>query len=593
MAEGGIGLSLGVVSAVIQTYSAVTTAYDTYLGIKEFPSAYQELRVGLLIERYKLELWANQALSEEEQERAKLSQKYWPLWELLDSIFNQMLEAFRRGDQTMETYLQHTRLRRTVTFSGNVQILGFWACKSNNTNIVADGDLSENVSLAVKSHQKHPVVGFSQKVKFVLRDKKKMEQLITKLGFWNDSLDKMTSRLDQESSRRRLRSRLSTSDITQLQHLEAAASIFAHPDIQRMANIRTVIEQGTQSEMHEVPQSIANASPNSFLDSTSKYQIDQSQLHFHEMPYQTDQVRVMATYRQDSVIVDWRYCQEDTWRTKNPAAFRLRTANLTKILNSDLRPLNLSILHCVGYLDQNSDITGYAFRLPPDALPGQKPVTLYQLLTRVKSGNDIPDLGERFELAKALVSTLFEIHNIGWMHKNIQPKNILFWPKRDVNGDFNLSKPYLMGFDISRPDQPGEFSEKPPNRPEDDIYRHPDYRGEKKSFFQPSFDLYSLGIILYEIGMWRNVASQPKHRNSRTSSDPKDPQYIEKTVMSGPVLELKRYTGIRYRDAVVACLSRELDAVWEKQGVDRQNQLNTYLEQVQNKIVDAIAHCSA
>jgi len=33
--------------------------------------------------------------------------------------------------------------------------------------------------------------------------------------------------------------------------------------------------------------------------------------------------------------------------------------------------------------------------------------------------------------------------------------------------------------------------------------------------------------------------------------------------------------------------------VWEKQGVDRQNQLNTYLEQVQNKIVDAIAHCSA
>jgi len=63
--------------------------------------------------------------------------------------------------------------------------------------------------------------------------------------------------------------------------------------------------------------------------------------------------------------------------------------------------------------------------------------------------------------------------------------------------------------------------------------------------------------------------------------------------MSGPVLELKRNTGIRYRDAVVACLSRELDAVWEKQGVDRQNQLNTYLEQVQNKIVDAIAHCSA
>ena len=42
-------------------------------------------------------------------------------------------------------------------------------------------------------------------------------------------------------------------------------------------------------------------------------------------------------------------------------------------------------------------------------------MTLHQLLTRHKQGSDIPDLGERFELAKALASTVFEIHNIGWM----------------------------------------------------------------------------------------------------------------------------------------------------------------------------------
>jgi len=88
--------------------------------------------------------------------------------------------------------------------------------------------------------------------------------------------------------------------------------------------------------------------------------------------------------------------------------------------------LGISILHCVGYLDRNINVTGYAFRLPRDAEPGKTPVTLHQVLTRSKSAKDIPDLGECFDLAKALVSTLFEIHNIGWMHKNIQPKNVIF-----------------------------------------------------------------------------------------------------------------------------------------------------------------------
>ena len=239
--------------------------------------------------------------------------------------------------------------------------------------------------------------------------------------------------------------------------------------------------------------------------------------------------------------------------------------------------------------------SGYAFSLPPDALPGQKPITLHQLLTRVKSGSEIPDLGERFELAKALVSTVFEIHNIGWMHKNIQPKNILFWSKPGTDDEPNVSKPYLMGFDISRPDQPGEMSEKPPIRPEDDLYRHPDYKGATPKSFQPSFDIYSLGVILFEIGLWRSVgpSSQRPRSASRSHSDTGDPLYIEKTVMSGPIMDLKRFTGIRYRDAVTACLNREFDAVWEGQGSDRQKQLKVYLGQVQTKVVDPIAYCSA
>jgi hypothetical protein len=139
MAEGGIGIGLGAVSAVLQTYGAVASAYDVYLDLKEFPTAYQELRVGLLIERYRLELWANQVLSEEEQEQAKLSRKYWPLWELLNLIFHKMLEAFRTGDHTMEKYGQRMGSSNIVESSGNGFCLGLWAGVRTNLTVLQMG----------------------------------------------------------------------------------------------------------------------------------------------------------------------------------------------------------------------------------------------------------------------------------------------------------------------------------------------------------------------------------------------------------------------------------------------------------------------
>ena len=77
-----------------------------------------------------------------------------------------------------------------------------------------------------------------------------------------------------------------------------------------------------------------------------------------------------------------------------------------------------------------------------------------------------------------------------------------------------------------------------------------------------------------------------------------DPQYIETLLENGSVRDLKRYTGAKYRDAVVACLQRDFDAVWEQepppQGAqERQEQLQTYLHHVQRTVVDTIALCNA
>lgn len=303
------------------------------------------------------------------------------------------------------------------------------------------------MQISVKQPPKRSVLGLARTIKFVLRDKKKMETLVKELCYWNDSLDKMTSRLEQESMRRRLRVKFSTGNVDDLQQLQAAAILLQHRDLEKMASARTVIERGYSTEAPSRPHD-ADTTPNT----ESNFRLEMNQLDWHGLPFMTDQSRAMATYRGEDIIVDWRLCRDNTWRRQNPEAFRQRTENLTKILNSDLKALNLALLHCVGYLDQSSTVTGYAFRVPPEVNPRQKPITLHQLLTNVTKTSDVPDLSDRFELAKILVSTVFEILNIGWLHKNIR-KSHPFNSRQEIAVKYprTQKRPLLAQTGYSRP----------------------------------------------------------------------------------------------------------------------------------------------
>ncbi|KAL9600643.1 MAG: hypothetical protein Q9219_003076 [cf. Caloplaca sp. 3 TL-2023] len=577
----GVSLGLGVVSAVLQTYNAVTSAYDVYLSVREFPATYRELRTAFMVERYRLEQWGGQMLSGVQQQSIEQSQHNLAVWKLFQAVFDAMWAAFQESNKTLEDY---------------GHIVG--VPKSGD---MSDLELLESMQISVKQPPKRSVLGLARTIKFVLRDKKKMESLIKELCYWNDSLDKMTSRLEQESMRRRLRVKFSTGNVDELQQLQAAAALLQHRDLEKMASARTVIEKGFGTETPSPSPDADSILSGAVVPSTeSDFRLEMNQLDWHGLPFMTDQLRAMATYRGEGIIVDWRLCRDDTWRRQNPKAFRHRTENLTRVLNSDLKALDVAVLHCVGYLDQSSTVTGYAFRVPQGVNPRQRPVTLHQLLTNVTRTSDVPDLGDRFELAKVLVSTVFEILNIGWLHKNIQPKNVLFWPKPGTKDRWELNKPYLVGFDISRPNQPGEMSEKPLSDPDDDIYRHPSYRAQDSCSFFPSFDMYSLGIMLFEIGMWRTVGYQGARRSAGSSrpnleTHKSDPNFIEKVVMDGPVMDLKRHMGAKYRDAVLACLGQEFDGIWDRSRVfeSAQARLQCFQAEVQSKVVDAIAVCSA
>lgn len=101
------GLGLGVVSVVIQTYAAVMSVYDLYLAVTVFPSTYQHLRMGLLIERRRLELWGNHVLPLYEENPGTLPKGEMGLFEV---IFHRMRKAFADSQRTMEILGQRTGL---------------------------------------------------------------------------------------------------------------------------------------------------------------------------------------------------------------------------------------------------------------------------------------------------------------------------------------------------------------------------------------------------------------------------------------------------------------------------------------------------
>ena len=104
------GLALGVLSAVIQTYGAVMEIYDVYLGVKDFSSEYRDIRMGIMIERYRLELWGSLVLFDHGQQKKSLSQRDLAFWRLFELIFNTIMNALQESHGAMEKLGTQTKV---------------------------------------------------------------------------------------------------------------------------------------------------------------------------------------------------------------------------------------------------------------------------------------------------------------------------------------------------------------------------------------------------------------------------------------------------------------------------------------------------
>lgn len=291
--------------------------------------------------------------------------------------------------------------------------------------------------------------------------------------------------------------------------------------------------------------------------------------------------RSAGRYREarQRVLIEWKVVQPhvDFSLSWNSEILLDRVDRLASLLKYASSITSMRVPKCLGFHDdlhQNGRL-GLVYggldeedtsRIP---LPNKHQLLVTSLWSLLGPPKKLPPLGDRFALAITLCETLLQLHTVGWLHKGLRSHNIAFVPpiSPDSGNDTSMltsdkafkatdiTKPWLLGFEYARPDAPNETSESVDFGFEDHfLYVHPDLLSrvyapsEIEKRYCRRFDVYSLGCILLEIGLWKRLSDlwKPKYRG--------DPEVFRSRLIKLWTPELEGRCGSIYTSAVRDCL---------------------------------------
>lgn len=224
---------------------------------------------------------------------------------------------------------------------------------------------------------------------------------------------------------------------------------------------------------------------------------------------------------------------------------------------STLDSENFGLLQCLGVL-QNDQRFDFAFAFPKGY---DDPTNLRRLLL---DADPSYSLNARINLAQMLARSITFMHTCRLVHKNIRPENIICFS----TGDGYHDRPYLIGLERFRRIDASSMRSSD-NLWQRDIYRHPSRQGTRpERDYIMQHDIYSLGVCLLEIGLWRSFLNWEIDsgtisanetfilRNDLVIKDPRKKAFGIKRHFTQVARErLPGLMGQRYTDVVVACLT--------------------------------------
>jgi hypothetical protein len=260
------------------------------------------------------------------------------------------------------------------------------------------------------------------------------------------------------------------------------------------------------------------------------------------------------------------------------AQWRADLSLLVRILRlAGDKPETFRVLYCRGWYE-TSDHFGLVYRFPENRRCECLANILLNETNRICLAQALEN---RVSLARTLAWTLFEFHSSNWVHRSFNPDNILlFETNTEGTLSWDWSSPYVVGFSVSRAEngQSGVI-----NQANSDVtpYLHPDRQGKKYIRFQRRHDLYSLGVVLLEIGKVRSLLDD----GQKAEWLGKNPDNV-KAILVRKAQGLRVTMGSRYAQAVLACLSRGMKE--EVSSQDEFDFLNYFRVQVCEKLDEIV-----
>lgn len=401
------------------------------------------------------------------------------------------------------------------------------------------------------TNRRSQAVEFLKKCRWAVTDKSKFSQIIADLKDLNDGLYHFLSYTERQGLQQGLCHEVQTSEnVEELQELETAE--LGCENVTQMASFK---RQRISLEMRALPQSSSVRR----LAQAEDLQISMHQVTLPDASgqIQMQQVRCMATYQKPSepvspVLIEWKSFDREAGDAVQSMQLSL-IKNLAQLLHISTKPSGLCVPHCIGYIEHEWQArVGYVFQPPIQGEPFS-PVSLREIL----SSSEIPHLGDRFRLAFELSKSLSILHKAGWLHKGIRSHNILFFRPSAAGASIpkwaapRLENPNVVGFDYARPDDPNADSALMEVTDVDvQLYRHPDTQGPNRKRFCRTYDIYALGIVLLEIGLWR--------RSTDFLSRTYNPESFRRNLCDHYVPKLGAKAGLLYMNVVARCLRGDL-----------------------------------
>lgn len=258
-----------------------------------------------------------------------------------------------------------------------------------------------------------------------------------------------------------------------------------------------------------------------------------------------------------SVLVEFMPMMAESQVDSKSARLEKLQKSIDQLLQN-ARISHLGLLRFIGYSIDDSNAR-YAFlyqmpvdyfpflRNPSDLLKELKPVPLVSLLPSSEDHREkrMPNLETRFRLAYDLIMSALHLRSQNAVHGAINSSNVIFFPGRsDSRNDEGLTpdlrRPYLTS--------PARFSGDGPT-PEplaSAMYRHPDDKRNVDDDCAWAYDLYSLGLILLEIGLWAPIGRLWKTKYDRS--------WFKHRVEDLYVKKLGPKCGKAYLEVVQLCL---------------------------------------